>query len=755
MRTLLLCTALLGALAGCSSDPETRKREFFENGSRLLDEGKPRDAVIEFRNAVQIDPKFGTARAKLAEAYVRTGDMGSALGEYVRAADLLPDDLTFQLTAGAFLLQAGRMNDALARADVVLAKQPDHVEAHILRGNALAGLNDIEKALAETEEAIRLDPERGASYTQLGMIQLVQGRQEQAETAFVKAVSLAPDWVEGYLALGNYYWAARRFDKAETAFRKAIELNPTHIVANRMMAVFFISTDRVREAEAYLRRLAESSKTPAAVMGLADYYLATGRPEDAIARLTPLAEGVRPVPSAILRIARAYATKGDRKKAQEIVDDLIAKNPKDAEAGLLRAQLLIDSNRQDEALTAARAAAEAEPTSIRAQLFLGRMYASRGDLQGAEKAFREVLKQNPRAVSAQLELSAVQLSSNDAQGSLRSAETAVAMTPDSAEARLALVRSLLATNSLSRADNELRQLLEKKPDFAPARAQHGILLAARKQTAAARSEFERALALDPKSPEALAGIVGLDLVGRNPAAAIARLERRLGEPNPSADVLLLAARAYAASQTFDRTEQVLRQAIEKQPTLLPAYAMLGQLYVKQNRLEDALREYDALATKQSNPVGALTMAGILLQTLGNEAEARKRFERALTFDPRAAVSANNLAWIYVERNENLPQAVRLAEAAAEALPKVPEVQDTLGWAYYKSDLPVRAVAPLLRCVELQPSNAVCHQHLGMAYVKSGEANKGRESLERALKLKPDLPGAAEVRQLLAGLPPQS
>ena len=93
------------------------------------------------------------------------------------------------------------------------------------------------------------------------------------------------------------------------------------------------------------------------------------------------------------------------------------------------------------------------------------------------------------------------------------------------------------------------------------------------------------------------------------------------------------------------------------------------------------------------PTAALTMSGLLLQAGGNQAEARKRFERAVAGDERAVVAANNLAWMYADAGEKLPEALRLARSAAELVPDNADMLDTLGWVYLKSSLPALAVAP--------------------------------------------------------------
>ena len=103
--------AVLLTTAACSKDPEVAKREYVRSGDTYVANKQYREAIVEYRNAVQQDPRFGEARSKLAEAYFQIGDIENAFREYVRAADLLPNDVRAQLKAGDMLLAAKRYED--------------------------------------------------------------------------------------------------------------------------------------------------------------------------------------------------------------------------------------------------------------------------------------------------------------------------------------------------------------------------------------------------------------------------------------------------------------------------------------------------------------------------------------------------------------------------------------------------------------------------------------------------------------------
>jgi tetratricopeptide (TPR) repeat protein len=160
-------------LAGCSKDAQG----YLKAGNEYYAKEKYREAIVEYRNAVQRDPALAEARLKLGEALLKVGDGGRALGEFVRAADLLPNDASVQVKAGTLLLLARQFDDAKVRADKALKVEPQRAEAHVLRANALAGLSDFEGAIAQMQQALAIE-NRAGFYANLGALQLARGKSD-------------------------------------------------------------------------------------------------------------------------------------------------------------------------------------------------------------------------------------------------------------------------------------------------------------------------------------------------------------------------------------------------------------------------------------------------------------------------------------------------------------------------------------------------------------------------------------------------
>jgi putative PEP-CTERM system TPR-repeat lipoprotein len=750
-RGSLVLLALCVALSGCRKDPEIAKQGYFESGNRYFEQGQYAEAIVEYRNAVKVDPMFGEAHLQLAEAYARTENPRAAVGEYVRAADLLPENREAQLKAGAVLLLAGQFEEARARADRLMASDPTDARAQVLRANAMAGLKDVDGAIREIEEAIQLDPLQSGVYQNLGVLQMAKGETADAESAFRKAVELDPKSVAAHLGLANFFWQSGRRAEAEGAFLEARALDATNEQVNRALASFYIAVGEPARAEDYLRALVASARNAAPALLMADYYLAMRRPADALPLLEQaVAQDAFFVP-AKARIATIQYAEGNREQAHATIDETLARAPNDVTALLVKARLLVSEGRFPEAMVRAQAAVRADQRSALANYLVGSIAASTGDLDAAVASFNEVLALNPRAVSAQLALARIELRRGRADSSVQLAQEALSNAPDSPGARLFLARGLLARGAVAQSETETRWLLERFPDAAPVHVQLGSIAMARRDLAGARRAFEKAQSLDDRSLEARAGLIAVDLAEKRTAEARTRADALLALPGGRSAAVLLAARTYAAVGDAARAERTLRAAVEADPSNYAAFELLGRLYIGQRRLDDALREFETITSRQPDSVSAHTLVAMIYQAQGRLKESKERYERVMQIDSKAAVAANNLAWLYAEEGENLDLALQLAQTARQQLPEQPEVSDTLGYIYLRKELPALAIPAFQESIDRDPNNATYHYRLGVALARIGDKAAARRALERALALKSDFAEASEARQLLASL----
>ena len=744
-RFLALIIALLPI--ACTS-PEVQKRRHFERGNEYAAAKKDEFAVVEYANAVRLDPKFGEARLKLAETYERMGNLRAAFPEFIRAADALPDNRDAQIKAIQILIVGGRFEDAKARAATLLTRNPKDIDALLLRADALAALKDPAAAIAEIEEALEVQPNESRAFVSLGVVQKGSGDAKDAEDSFRKAITLAPSSINAHLAFANFLWSAGRLIEAEQEIQRALLLDPKHLIANRMLGSLYVAMKRPQDAERPLKVVAENSDAPEARFQLAHYYISVQRNEEAIKLLTELAGNQATFAAAEATLAAIDYDGGRRDAAHARLDKLLARAPKDVRALVLKAQWLMNEKKLDEALDRAKAAVAADPQSVTAQFALGATHDLRREMPAAMAAYSEVLRLNPRVVAAQVALSRLSLASGNREAALHYAEEAKQTQPANVNARVALVRSLLQQGELGRAESEIAELQRALPNSAPVHALNGKLQLRRKNYGAAKTSFERALALTPGDVEAINGMVVLDIQAKQFDAAVGRIDAELTKQPDRVELLALAASVYNQAGQSNRAEQALRRAVKADPRFSAGYVMLAQLYVQQQKLDAARTEFEEMVKRDPKAAGPRTMVGVILEAQGNREEAKRWYEATVAEIPNAPVVANNLAFIYAEQGTKLDEALQLASSAKQQLPDNAVVDDTLGWVYYKKDLAAMAVGPLEESRERRPDNANTLYHLGMTYAKLGDRAKAREALERALKVNPAFADAESARQTL-------
>src|ERR1700733_8453112 len=78
---LLVVSLFLGFTVGCHRDPNVQKQKYLESGKRYVNEGKYKEAGIQFANALKVDHNYADPHYELAKMYLKTGSMQRAYAE--------------------------------------------------------------------------------------------------------------------------------------------------------------------------------------------------------------------------------------------------------------------------------------------------------------------------------------------------------------------------------------------------------------------------------------------------------------------------------------------------------------------------------------------------------------------------------------------------------------------------------------------------------------------------------------------------
>jgi len=555
------------------------------------------------------------------------------------------------------------------------------------------------------------------------------------------------------MAYANYLWAANRRDEAERELMAALALEPGNLLAHRALVAFYMASGRAPEAEPHMKALAESDKTASAPLklALADYYLAINRTDDGMKVLEEVSQGKQAFAAAATRMAAVEYVKKGAAEGNRRIDEVLAKDPKNVPALIVKTRFLLSEKKLDAALQESKAAVDADPTSIQAHFLRGMIFRARGEPDQAIASFNEVLKLNPQAVAAQLQLSELNLSKGARGPALQLAQDAAKQLPKDPVVQLTLIRSLVANGQGVQADVVARDLVARYPNAVEVQAAVGTVALAKRDLPGARKAFARAAEIDASNLDAAAGLITLDFADKKPEAARARVDALLARSPSDGRALVLGARVYATLGDKARAEQLLRKVIDVDPGNLQAFGMLSQLYASEKRLPEARASLEEIVKKRPDAIGPQTLIGMLYEAEGNRPEAKKRYERVLQIDPSAAVAANNLAYIYAADGGNLDLALQMAQTAKQKLPELAEVSDTVGWIYLKKGMPALAIPMLEEATGKAPANAEMQFHLAQAYLQSGQKIKAKQVFDKLSTLNPDPKLADQIQKAKAEL----
>ncbi len=740
--SLIVCT-------GCSRDPNVRKQKYLESGNRYYEAGKYDEAIIQFSNALQVDPSFADAHYRLAQAYMKKNAWPAAYAELRRTIDIQPENLKAQLDLAGLLLVGHQVPDARLRVQSVLEKEPDNADAHALLGSINAAEGKPAEALTEMRRAVQLAPLRSDLYIQLGLLLASNQQGDEAEVQFKKAIELNPMAATPYLALGAWY-APRRPVEAEQFFRKAMEVAPKDTQARITLARFYLTQGKKAEAEQVITEAKNAlPDDPVAFALLGDFYVGTGDLDKAVGEFANL---YHERPKSV-RIKKNYIELLLRKnridEAGKLTDEILkASNNKDYDALIFKAQIELSQNKPGDAIPRLDAALKAAPDSAYGHYLRGVAAAEQGEARTAETEWREAVRLRPTLLEAQQALAGLATRQGNTDLLAQVAEDLVKSLPNAPAGYVLRATAELNRRQAPQAEADLNKAIEIAPQSPTAYIKLGQMRLAQRRYVEAEKLLETALERDSNSIEALQTLAGDYLSQKQPAKALARVNAQITKAPQNGDFYILLGQLQIASKDFAGAENSLRKATELNPNNLTAYMLLGQIQVQQGSFDKAMASWEAWMRQNPKDVRAYFMLGALHDVTNNWQKAQELYHQALGITPDFAPAANNLAYSLLTHGGNPDMALSLAQVAKRGMPESPNANDTLAWAYYQKGIYVSASDLLRDAVQKQPNNATFHYHLGLTYDKLKRSPEAKAELQRALQLNPNGANASEIRKAL-------
>jgi len=717
----LAFTVVIPVLAGvvvwvsCSSDPAKLKLKYLNSGENYYKSGKYQEAVIEFRNAIEVDHRFPAAHLQLGRTYLALKNLDAAYRETNEAVTLDPGNSEGQLQLAALLMGRNQLDQAQSVAQKVLDAEPGNVHAHAIMGERHAAAHDFAKAIQEFQKMVELEPQRVENHGVLGATYAATGRFSEAEAAYKKAIEVNPKSSQAHIALSQFYFSQRKMADAETEMRTACDLEARALPPRLFLARIFLATGKSSKAEKLYADLKNIAPTdPQAYLALGNFYASSGQREKALAEFRSVLSAHPKDNTVKAQLVDLLLDLNRVGEAAPINQEILRANPTDLHGLLSQGRILLSEGKYDEARGILEVVVKNEPNSAITHYFLGLTQQSAGLPDLAKASFARALEIQPRMAPASAALASLTAQKGNHIEASRLAENARRADPSLSSAYLAGAQALSATGDGRQTEAALKETLQRDPVSLPALA---MLLKLYSLQGRMKEGLERMTGLVQQYPQN----AGLDL---------------------------LQGLAYFDLKELDKSEASVRRALVLDPNTPDAHTLLANIDFARGSVEGAKTHLRAAIADHPRSILNYMMLVTQYEKEGNWEEAKRLCEKANEIDSTSPLVAAELAFLYLEHGGNVNTAVSLAQAAKQKLPDSPITADALGWAYYKLGSFGPAVAQLKESSEKAPDNPIYRYHLGMAYIATRRFDLAGQSLRAALRTDPHFPYAANAQGAL-------
>ncbi len=651
----------------------------------------------DYKNAIdilkQIPNKTPDVLAELGYTYQLNGDKNEAADTYGKAANAAPRQINYQLSAAEALVRAAQLDEArkyLARAEGV---DPNHYRLHAIRGDLARTAGRTDDAIREFNLAIANLPQGGVPEGILYPVQLRLALSEQYrnigdQANAEKQIALAeadinrldiegPARAEFLRMRASVETAGEHYAKAEADLKEARQLDPANVNITIQYGALLWRMKRPAEARAmYNEALKSDPHNRYAIESLGYLAREEGDNQAAEQYFLRLAKTYPNDYVAYMALGDLYTAELDFPKALRHYDQAYSFAPGNPLIVAGGANAAIESHQiplAGEWLERAKGSmADESHVMIEREryLFHSGKYAESAAV--GEKALKELPRHRDGAVY--LAYDYYDLGRYDDVLSLvRRYERILPREPNF---------PLLAghvekqTQLLDLAVDDYTRALTVDPNMAEAYVNRGYTLNDLQNAQAAISDFNHVLKLQPNNGIAHLGLAFSELQLRQGKLALQETDiaqKLLGE---SGSTHLARATAYRQMRLLSDAAKEYKIALKYAPNDLSLhlalantlyhlrhyneaidtlnaslafspddpviYAEMAHAYAQLHRRDETIRYVNAAERQGLNQSAVLLATGDALMTLGDQAAAMQRFERALDAPDANRVSARLL-----------------------------------------------------------------------------------------------------------------
>jgi len=784
---VVVAALLMSACTGA----ESRKASFVSQGEQHMAAHDWQKARLDFRNALQIDPKDQKVQFLAAQAAEHAAEYNEAANRYRALLEQDKNNIPVRAALGRLYAGGGLTAEAVKLAEDGLAAHPDDPSlltvrgvGRLMRGDTVGATQDAEAAVARAptdadtaalvaalyqrqgrsdeslvvlQRAVAASPDNVGLRLILAQALIGTNRGEEAEKELLEVVKIEPRELKHRYRLAQFYVLQKNVDAAEKTLRSAVATAPDDVEPKLALANLIAAQRSFETGEKSLRELVASDpKNLVLQLGLGQFCETHQRPAlaEEVYRKVVAAGGTNAQALTARNRLAALALEANRSAdASALIDEVLKASPRDNDALTMRANIALARGDTTNAIADLRAVLRDQPNAPGPMRALAAAYAANRDVGLAEETLRTAMRANPNDIQTRLALADLLVKNGRGEEAKPLSEQIVSDQPGDVRAVEAAFRVQVQRRDFIAARKSAQQILALRPDLPAGDFLTGLVDEAEGNLDAARAAFDRASKLAPGAIQPVAAAARVDIAQHQEQRALARVDQALAAAPVSSGLLGLKSEILAQLRRYDESVELANRAIARAPAWWVAYDDLARAELGRGRQEAAIAAYQrGIEATQSAPPLVLQLAD-LLERLGRVDQAAGLYEVWLKREPGSEVASNNLAMLLLAHKSadyaSLDRALDLARRLEKSTR--PEFIDTLGWVHYVRGEYAPAVEVLQRAVAAMPDAAVFRAHLGLAQFHAGQRDAAKDNLRRALATAANYPEAADAKAALAQL----
>ena len=208
-----------------------------------------RSELALWSDSVRKCPRSAIALNNLGKALMDGNRVKEAIEQFRAALQLNLGYAETYYNLGAALLQTGRRPEAIVQLQTAIRLKPGYAEAHDSLGSALILSGRADEAIREYEEAIRLKPDFASVHYNLACAELHWERWPEAIREFEASLRLNPDNARAHQNLANAFLRVGRQAEAIEQYQAALRLQPDDTSAREMLRQLRAAPSTVRPSQ--------------------------------------------------------------------------------------------------------------------------------------------------------------------------------------------------------------------------------------------------------------------------------------------------------------------------------------------------------------------------------------------------------------------------------------------------------------------------------------------------------------------------